>query len=77
MKEILSDLERLQKAGRIMALLADALTAHMDLIKEQATKNSAKGDEYWAVYSKGIAAVMTATDFIKQDMAQQQAKSTK
>jgi hypothetical protein len=67
---MLSDHERLQKAARVLALTVEALQEHMALIHDQATKNSAKGDKYWATYSNGVAAVMQCQLFVSEDMKQ-------
>ncbi|WP_020474197.1 hypothetical protein [Zavarzinella formosa] len=60
--------ERLLKVGLLLAMTFEALQEHMELIKEQATKNSAKGEQYWAVYSKGLATVLECQQFIKEEM---------
>lgn len=60
--------ERMQKAARLLVMTVESLQEHMALIKEQATKNSAKGDQYWAVYSKGLVTIMECNEFVLNDM---------
>lgn len=57
-------LRALQKSISLLVLTYGALYEHMELIKDQATKNSKKGDEYWAVYSQGVFALLECTKFV-------------
>lgn len=69
--------ERLIKLMSIIDITHKALIEHMELIEPQALKNSAKGDEYWAVYSKGVHVNALMQDFVNTCMMEDAEKLNK